>query len=67
MTDKRARAVVLAATSGGFGGNDDRVGSSQVMAAVAEVGRKVTNTSASSTTTLYDLSGRADALAAAGS
>jgi hypothetical protein len=37
------------------------------MAAVAEVGRKVTITSGSSTTTLYDLSGRADALAAAGS
>ena len=58
---------VLAASSGGFGGNDDRVGSSQVMAAVAQVGRKVTITSGSSTTTLYDLSGRADALAAAGS
>ena len=52
---------------GGFGGNDGRVGSSQVMAAVAQVGRKVTITSGSSTTTLYDLSGRADALAAAGS
>ncbi|MGZ6645808.1 MAG: mannosyltransferase YkcB-related protein, partial [Solirubrobacteraceae bacterium] len=58
---------VLAGDSGGFGGNDDRVGSSQVMAAVAKVGRKVTITSGSSTTTLYDLSGRADALAAAGS
>jgi 4-amino-4-deoxy-L-arabinose transferase-like glycosyltransferase len=58
---------VLAGDSGGFGGNDGRVGSSQVMAAVAEVGRKVTITSGSSTTTLYDLSGRADALAAAGS
>jgi hypothetical protein len=58
---------VLAGSSGGFAGNDSRVGSSQVMAAVAEVGRKVTITSASSTTTLYDLSGRADALAAAGS
>ncbi len=58
---------VLASGSGGFGGNDDRVGSSQVMAAVAKVGRKVTITSGSSTTTLYDLSGRADALAAAGS
>jgi 4-amino-4-deoxy-L-arabinose transferase-like glycosyltransferase len=58
---------VLAGGNGGFGGNDGRVGSSQVMAAVAEVGRKVTITSGSSTTTLYDLSGRADALAAAGS
>jgi hypothetical protein len=58
---------VLAGSSGGFAGNDGRVGSSQVMAAVAEVGRKVTITSGSSTTTLYDLSGRADALAAAGS
>jgi 4-amino-4-deoxy-L-arabinose transferase-like glycosyltransferase len=58
---------VLAGDSGGFGGNDGRVGSSQVMAAVAQVGRKVTITSGSSTTTLYDLSGRADALAAAGS
>ena len=57
---------VLAGDSGGFGGNDGRVGSSRVMAAVAEVGRKVTITSGSSTTTLYDLSGRADALAAAG-
>jgi 4-amino-4-deoxy-L-arabinose transferase-like glycosyltransferase len=58
---------VLAGDSGGFGGNDGRVGSSQVMAAVAQVGRKVTITAGSSTTTLYDLSGRADALAAAGS
>jgi 4-amino-4-deoxy-L-arabinose transferase-like glycosyltransferase len=52
---------------GGFGGNDGGVGSSQVMAAVAQVGRKVTITTGSSTTTLYDLSGRADALAAVGS
>jgi 4-amino-4-deoxy-L-arabinose transferase-like glycosyltransferase len=58
---------VLASGDGGFGGNDGRVGSSQVMAAVAQVGRKVTITSGSSTTTLYDLSGRADALAAAAS
>ena len=58
---------VLTSGSGGFGGNDGRLGSSQVMAAVAQVGRKVTITSGSSTTTLYDLSGRADALAAAGS
>jgi 4-amino-4-deoxy-L-arabinose transferase-like glycosyltransferase len=58
---------VLTSGSGGFGGNDGRVGSSQVMAAVAQVGRKVTITSGSSTITLYDLSGQADALAAAGS
>jgi 4-amino-4-deoxy-L-arabinose transferase-like glycosyltransferase len=58
---------VLASSNDGFGGNDGRVGSSQVMAAVAQVGRKVTITSGSSTITLYDLSGRADALAAAGS
>jgi 4-amino-4-deoxy-L-arabinose transferase-like glycosyltransferase len=58
---------VLTSGDGGFGGNDGRVGSSQVMAAVAEVGRKVTITTGSSTTTLYDLSGRADALAAAAS
>jgi hypothetical protein len=37
------------------------------MAAVEQVGRKVTITSGSSTITLYDLSGQADALAAAGS
>ena len=55
---------VLTSGSGDFGANDGRVGSSQVMAAVAQVGRKVTITSGSSTTTLYDLSGRADALAA---
>jgi 4-amino-4-deoxy-L-arabinose transferase-like glycosyltransferase len=58
---------VLTSASGGLGGNDGRVGSSKVMAAVAQVGRKVTVTSGSSTTILYDLSGRADALAAAGS
>jgi 4-amino-4-deoxy-L-arabinose transferase-like glycosyltransferase len=58
---------VLTSGSGGFGGNDGRVGSSQVMAAVEQVGRKVTITSGSSTITLYDLSGQADALAAAGS
>jgi hypothetical protein len=55
---------VLTSGSGGFGGNDSRVGSSKVMAAVEQVGRKVTITSGSSTITLYDLSGRADALAA---
>ena len=58
---------VLTSGDGGFGGNDGRIGSSQVMAAVAAVGRKVTISVGSSTTTLYDLSGRADALAAAGS
>jgi 4-amino-4-deoxy-L-arabinose transferase-like glycosyltransferase len=58
---------VLTGGSGGFGGNDGRVGSSKVMAAVAQVARNVTITSGSSTTTLYDLSGRADALAGAGS
>jgi 4-amino-4-deoxy-L-arabinose transferase-like glycosyltransferase len=58
---------VLTGGAGGLGGNDGRVGSSKAMAAVAQVGRKVTITSDSSTTTLYDLSGRADALAAAGS
>jgi 4-amino-4-deoxy-L-arabinose transferase-like glycosyltransferase len=62
---------VLTSGSTGFGGNDGRVGSSKVMAAVEQVGRKVTLSSSSSssttsgTTTLYDLSGRADALAAA--
>ena len=55
---------VLTSGSGDFGANDGRVGGSQVMAAVAQVGRKVAITSGSSTTTLYDLSGRADALAA---
>ena len=63
----RVRWVLTSGSAGGVGGNDGRVGSSKVMAAVAQVGRKVTVTSGSSTTTLYDLSGRADALAAAGS
>jgi 4-amino-4-deoxy-L-arabinose transferase-like glycosyltransferase len=58
------RWVVASASSGGFGGNDGRVGSSKVMAAVEKVGKKVTVTSAGTTITLYDLSGRADALAA---
>jgi 4-amino-4-deoxy-L-arabinose transferase-like glycosyltransferase len=53
---------VIASSGSTFGGNDGRVGSSKVMAAVAKVGRKVTV----SGTTVYDLSGRADALAAAG-
>jgi 4-amino-4-deoxy-L-arabinose transferase-like glycosyltransferase len=55
---------VIAGSGNGFGGNDGRVGSSKVMAAVEHVGRKVTITSGSSTITLYDLSGKADALAA---
>jgi 4-amino-4-deoxy-L-arabinose transferase-like glycosyltransferase len=55
---------VLTSGSSGFGGNDGRVGSSQVMAAVEQVGKKVTITSGSSTITIYDLSGKADALAA---
>jgi 4-amino-4-deoxy-L-arabinose transferase-like glycosyltransferase len=55
---------VVASDSGGFGGNDGRVGSSKVMAAVEQVGKKVTVSSGSSTITLYDLSGKADALAA---
>jgi 4-amino-4-deoxy-L-arabinose transferase-like glycosyltransferase len=57
---------VLTSGSSGFGGNDGRVGSSKVMAAVEQVGKKVTvsSGSSSSTTTLYDLSGTADALAA---
>ena len=64
----RVRWVLTSGTdSGGPGGNDGRVGSSKVMAAVTQVGRKVTITSGSSTITLYDLSGQADALAAAGS
>ncbi len=57
---------VLASDSGGFGGNDGRVGSSKVMAAVEQVGKKVTVSAGSSTITLYDLSGKADALAALG-
>jgi hypothetical protein len=55
---------VLGSSGNGFGSNDGRVGSSKVMAAVEQVGRKVTITSGSSTITLYDLSGKADALAA---
>ena len=55
---------VLASGSAGFGGNDGRVGSSKVMAAVEQVGTKVTVSTSSGSTTLYDLSGKADALAA---
>jgi 4-amino-4-deoxy-L-arabinose transferase-like glycosyltransferase len=54
---------VLTSGSSTFGGNDGRVGSSKVMAAVMQVGKKVT---VSSTVTLYDLQGQADALLAAG-
>jgi 4-amino-4-deoxy-L-arabinose transferase-like glycosyltransferase len=55
------------ASGSGFGGNDGRVGSSKAMAAVEQVGTKVTVTDSSgSSTTLYDLSGKADALAALG-
>jgi 4-amino-4-deoxy-L-arabinose transferase-like glycosyltransferase len=54
---------VLTNGSSGFGPNDGRVGASKVMAAVEQVGRKVTISSGSSTITLYDLSGKADALA----
>jgi hypothetical protein len=51
------------ADSGGFGmRNDGRVGASAVMAAVQKVGKPVTVDG----TTVYDLSGRAAALAAAG-
>ncbi|MEN3280413.1 MAG: hypothetical protein V7607_1553 [Solirubrobacteraceae bacterium] len=60
------RWVVASGNSAGFGGNDGRVGASKVMAAVEKVGKKVTVKSGSTTITLYDLSGRADALAAAG-
>jgi 4-amino-4-deoxy-L-arabinose transferase-like glycosyltransferase len=63
----KVRWVLTSGSSGGLGRNDGRVGSSKVMAAVTQVGRKVTITSGSSTITLYDLSGHADALAAAGS
>jgi 4-amino-4-deoxy-L-arabinose transferase-like glycosyltransferase len=54
---------VLTSASTTFGGNDGRIGSSEVMAAVTQVGRKV---SVSSTVTLYDLHGRANALATTG-
>jgi hypothetical protein len=55
---------VLTSGTSSFGGNDGRVGASKVMAAVEEVGKKVTITSGSSTITIYDLSGKDDALAA---
>ncbi|HKE77829.1 MAG TPA: glycosyltransferase family 39 protein [Solirubrobacteraceae bacterium] len=62
VREGRIRWVIASGNSGGFGGNDGRVGSSKVMAAVAQVGKQVT---LSDGTTLYDLSGQADALAAA--
>ena len=43
-------------------GNDGRVGASAAMAAVQQVGKPVTVDG----TTVYDLSGKADALAATG-
>ena len=52
------------ADSGGFGGmgNDGRVGAGAVIAAVQQIGTKVTVNG----TTIYDLSGKADALQSAG-
>jgi 4-amino-4-deoxy-L-arabinose transferase-like glycosyltransferase len=52
---------VLTSGDGGFGGQDGRVGATKVMSAVQKAGREVTSVSG-----LYDLSGRADALLAAG-
>jgi hypothetical protein len=52
---------VLTTGGGGFGGADGRVGATTVMAAVEQAGRPVSSVSG-----LYDLSGRADALLAAG-
>ena len=49
------------ADSGGGMGNDGRVGAGAVLAAVQQVGKAVTVNG----TTVYDLSGQADALAAA--
>ena len=57
----RAGKIRFVLTDGGSGmPNDSRVGSSQVMAVVAQVGRKVSSVSG-----LYDLRGKADALDAA--
>jgi 4-amino-4-deoxy-L-arabinose transferase-like glycosyltransferase len=55
VRDGRIRWVL----TGGFGGNDGRVGSSTVMAAVEQVGQQVDSVSG-----LYDLQGQADALLA---
>jgi 4-amino-4-deoxy-L-arabinose transferase-like glycosyltransferase len=62
----RIRWVLTDGSGGGFGGNDGRVGSSTVMAAVAQTCTPVSSASSSSTTTsgLYDCRGKADALAA---
>jgi 4-amino-4-deoxy-L-arabinose transferase-like glycosyltransferase len=61
VRDGRIRWV-LTGGDGGFGGNDGRVGSSKVMAAVEQVGKEVDSVSG-----LYDLQGEADALLAAAS
>jgi hypothetical protein len=53
---------ILVDSSGGGMMQDGRVGSSQVMAAVAKVGKKV---SYSGSGTLYDLQGQASALLSA--
>jgi 4-amino-4-deoxy-L-arabinose transferase-like glycosyltransferase len=58
VRDGRIRWV-LTGGNGGFGGNDGRVGSSTVMAAVEQVGKEVDSVSG-----LYDLQGQADALLA---
>jgi 4-amino-4-deoxy-L-arabinose transferase-like glycosyltransferase len=58
VRDGRIRWV-LTGGDGGFGGNDGRVGSSTVMAAVEKVGKEVDSVSG-----LYDLQGQADALLA---
>jgi hypothetical protein len=58
VRDGRIRWV-LTGGDGGFGGNDGRVGSSTVMAAVEQVGQEVDSVSG-----LYDLQGQADALLA---
>jgi 4-amino-4-deoxy-L-arabinose transferase-like glycosyltransferase len=58
VRDGRIRWV-LTGGDGGFGGNDGRVGSSTVMAAVEQVGQQVDSVSG-----LYDLQGQADALLA---
>jgi 4-amino-4-deoxy-L-arabinose transferase-like glycosyltransferase len=62
VRDGRIRYVLTDGSAGGSGGggmrNDGRVGSSTVMAAVQKVGAKT------SVSGLYDLQGKADALAA---
>ena len=61
VRDGRIRWI-LTGGDGGFGGNDGRVGSSAIMAAVQKVGKEVDSVSG-----LYDLQGQADALLAAAS